>query len=172
MVSGEQKDKTSGRYYGIIVTGEFLGRTENSKQNKAGFSLCFQPYPFLFVWEVFFPLTSPRHPVSLCVCMFLGSHQSTHSGLPFEPYLHYLTILFPNKTCLSCVSVLQGPIGWKEFLRSWSKWWCNKCSQFIALTSQEHWLWDCSHWWLIWRCGQNENFRPCGRIAGGSLCSF
>lgn len=49
MVSGEQKDETSGRYYGIIVTGEFLGLTENSRQNKAGFSLRFQPYPLLFV---------------------------------------------------------------------------------------------------------------------------
>lgn len=128
MVSGEQKDETSGRYYGIIVTGEFLGLTENSRQNiKLVFHYAFNlTLPSL--WEVFLPLTSPRHPVSLCVCMFLGYHQSTHLSLPFEPYLHHLTIPFPSKTCLSCVSVLQGAFDWKEFLRSWSKWWYDKCS--------------------------------------------
>lgn len=110
MVSGEQKDEMSGRYYGIIVTGEFLGLTENSRQNKAGFSLRFQPYPLLFVRGLLPPDFTQAPSIFMCVCTSLGSHQSTHSGLPFEPYLHHLTILFPNKTYQSCVSVLQGPI--------------------------------------------------------------
>lgn len=67
MVSGEQKDETSGHYYGIIVTGKFLGLTENSRQNiKLGFYYAFNlTLPSL--WEVFFPVTSQAPSTLMCV---------------------------------------------------------------------------------------------------------